>query len=804
MRKMNIRNFSYAIFVIISLLLSFPQFNSPLTVVATPDPPTSGVWIISSGENITKEDQTILLNGSLIIENGGNLTLDNVTLRMNSSGVHYNITIHSGGSLTIKGKSTITAVNPNHQWYLAAFEGSSVFLENSTFKYGGYSEIQNGLYSGLWFNTSLVEVLNCSIIHNYNGLWFCQATNCTLANTTINDSYVAVRIGVSFSDGTKPGATNITIAQNLMTNIAHYGIAIMNSSKCNVRDNIIAKFPDDYDGIHVKNSELLNFTRNDIDNCRTGIRSINNSETIIIENSISNCTSAGIYTDFNKNSNIINNSISNCDYGIYLSENNNTYVIRNEITAIGLNEDATSGIVAFYSNHSKVLHNNLTNIYGRGIQFYYSISVNCSNNYVNDTRWGSLNIYYTNDSVFTHNTLLNSNESGGLYAGHASTNVNITNNVIEDMWGSGITLSTINAFVENNIIDSVNSFSGPAYGGISLDESNSTTIINNIIKNSQEHGIYSSKSSQCIIKENTIQDTNGTGIYLWELTHDCDVYGNFLISNVQHAEDNGLNNQWDNGTHGNWWDDYTAYDLDNNGVGDTPYNISGTANSQDRYPLMNITDFNSPTINSPADITYEYGSGGYITWTPTDENPGGLYYLYINGVIEREGIWDGSNIVFDLSSLTFSSITINFTLHVMDRVGNLESDTVFVTIVDTIGPTISQPSDLEIPEGAEGKSIRWTPYDLNPSHYQIFYNGTVIQEGNWTADQVIIFEINTTLPVGAYDFIITIFDKAGNSISDSVIVTIRSEDDGNGVSGFTWIPILLILGLFGGFLRRQN
>ena len=45
-------------------------------------------------------------------------------------------------------------------------------------------------------------------------------------------------------------------------------------------------------------------------------------------------------------------------------------------------------------------------------------------------------------------------------------------------------------------------------------------------------------------------------------------------------------NQWDNGTKGNFWSDYTGIDINSDGVGDTPYNLSDVGNKKDRYPLM--------------------------------------------------------------------------------------------------------------------------------------------------------------------------------------------------------------------------
>jgi nitrous oxidase accessory protein NosD len=41
---------------------------------------------------------------------------------------------------------------------------------------------------------------------------------------------------------------------------------------------------------------------------------------------------------------------------------------------------------------------------------------------------------------------------------------------------------------------------------------------------------------------------------------------------------------WDNGTEGNFWSDYSGTDTNGDGIGDTPYNISGQAS--DNHPLM--------------------------------------------------------------------------------------------------------------------------------------------------------------------------------------------------------------------------
>ena len=64
-------------------------------------------------------------------------------------------------------------------------------------------------------------------------------------------------------------------------------------------------------------------------------------------------------------------------------------------------------------------------------------------------------------------------------------------------------------------------------------------------------------------------------------------YNTFKQNTMENANDT-LSNQWDNGTDGNYWDDYTekypaAIQLGD--VWDTPYIISDGEN-QDRFPLV--------------------------------------------------------------------------------------------------------------------------------------------------------------------------------------------------------------------------
>ena len=61
------------------------------------------------------------------------------------------------------------------------------------------------------------------------------------------------------------------------------------------------------------------------------------------------------------------------------------------------------------------------------------------------------------------------------------------------------------------------------------------------------------------------------------------VYRNNFVNNTVQARDTTASS-WDNGTAGNYWNNYTGTDRDGDGFGDTPYVID--ADSQDRHPYM--------------------------------------------------------------------------------------------------------------------------------------------------------------------------------------------------------------------------
>ena len=105
---------------------------------------------------------------------------------------------------------------------------------------------------------------------------------------------------------------------------------------------------------------------------------------------------------------------------------------------------------------------------------------------------------------------------------------------------------------------------------------------------------------------------------------------NYFFNNTNHALDDGdgFINHWDNGTDGNWWQNYTEKDLDDDGIGDVAWQIPGLGGFYDDFPIWEDgKDLNPyPNISSPDDISYFYAHlGNNITWDASP-NASGVYF----------------------------------------------------------------------------------------------------------------------------------------------------------------------------------
>ncbi|GAI99054.1 unnamed protein product, partial [marine sediment metagenome] len=146
------------------------------------------------------------------------------------------------------------------------------------------------------------------------------------------------------------------------------------------------------------------------------------------------------------------------------------------------------------------------------------------------------------------------------------------------------------------------------FRGLYLYESHDCSISESTFNNNEKFGLHLRDSTNNDIFDNYI-NSNNIGVGIRDLSYNNIFYLNFIQSNTNYgvminssasenlfynntfnnpginAYDDGTNTYWDNGSIGNYWHDYTGRDLNDDGIGDTPYNIAGLGGGSDNYPI---------------------------------------------------------------------------------------------------------------------------------------------------------------------------------------------------------------------------
>ena len=431
---------------------------------------------------------------------------------------------------------------------------------------GGGSEscilIEN---SNVYFRIENCTVYNSGGITPYWGYAGIRLNNTKNGNLNYNNCSSNNFFGILLFYG-----NNNTISGNTANNNIYIGIHLLNSDNNTISGNTANNNPDS--GINLGETDDTIVSGNLVLNNGAGIFLDDSNYIRILNNTVNHNNASGIgLGNTNNNGQLINNNCSFNGEGITFESNCENNTVQGNI----INSNTEYGINLMVSSNNDIEENIVNNNGNMGINLDPRSSYNeIVNNTVNFNGW--LGIHMQANS--THNLILSNNCSFNNQGISVRTpNNTISGNYVVNNSGYGIHLW--------------NSDSGP------------NAISNNITRNFVKYNNYgillAGASALNIIKGNQIIDNTGTGVMISAGCFDNLLFNNTFINNIYaNAEDNGNNNNWNSSTLGNYWDDYSGADANDDGIGDTPYDIPGTASAQDNFPIWDDgPEFEIPGYN---------------------------------------------------------------------------------------------------------------------------------------------------------------------------------------------------------------
>jgi len=589
--------------------------------------------------------------GILNFENGNNNTISNNSCRDNlyglytytSSGLRIldnNLSNNEvyGFYSRLSGNQTITGNNiyfNEGQGILMLYSNNNTYENNTCIGNSGHgfytmdsddNYISNCVMSsnshhGIYIRSSyrnILELNNCSSNSYYGILNYDNANNNTISNNSCRDNLYGLYIHTS---------SGLRILDNNLSNNEVYGFYSRLSGNQTITGNNI--YFNDGHGIlmlysnnntHENNTCIGNsghgfYTMDSDDNYISNcVMKSNSYHGIFIRSSsrnileLNNCSSNsyyGILNYGNANNNTINNNSCKDNYiGLYTHTSYDLKIVDNN-----LSDNDKYGLYSVLSENQKITGNEINFNIGHGIYMLYS-----NNNTVNENKCINNTLYgifvRTSDDNLISNNLCSYNYKSGIYLRSYSTNNNLVNNTctgnseiglyMRNSDDNRITNCTMNSnshygiYIRSssgNIFDSNNCSYNEIFGFILYGGSHWNTISNNTVWNNS-YGLYLYSSGNNTIEWNEIRNNSGYGAALFTGSNDNIVNNNSFIDNNNggtQGYDSGTNNDWDDGSFGNYWSDYASRypSATNDGtVWNTPYTIAGTAGSKDPKPLV--------------------------------------------------------------------------------------------------------------------------------------------------------------------------------------------------------------------------
>jgi len=373
---------------------------------------------------------------------------------------------------------------------------------------------------------------------------------------------------------------------------------------------------------------------------------------------------------------------------VYSGEYHENIVITKDIILTGQSKDDTT-INGDNNNHVVYAHGSEGNEIEIGISGFTIKNAGGTGN-------DCIALSYVNSGEINNNKIINSDQSDGIQLDHCNDITISGNTITSNTEGSGINLvaSTNNIINGNNQIQSNQK-------GINLYLSQDNMIYNNKISGNTQIGISISQSSNNIF------------------------YKNDFSNNGQNAQDPGTNS-WSYNNQGNYWDDYTGKDENDDGIGDTPYNVD--IDTFDMYPLGYFAGENQQPVAfidsiSPSPAT----QGQTVTFNGHGTDSDGT-------IIEFEWTSSINGFLRNLEDFTYSGLstgTHTISFRVKDNNGYWSTSVTRTLVVNAVSQQNHKPTAIIVavkPESATyGTTITFSGKGTD-------IDGDNIVEYSWSSD----------------------------------------------------------------------
>jgi parallel beta-helix repeat protein len=446
----------------------------------------------------------------------------------------------------------------------------------------------------------------------------------------------------------------------------------------------------------------------------------------------------------------------------------------------------SGALIHVTSNNVVIQKNNISQCNLWGIYLDSSDDNMISGNIINDTK--GVFVSSSNNNVFSSNNISNSSDAG----------INLRSSLRNILYDDYLTLNTYGIYLKDcsNTNITQNTFTKNAFHGIYLTGGTTDIVRENLFKNNTVSGI-TLDSSDCIIVENlfdygqigislqrtgcqirnnSFQNMSSTALSATQTSRNNLIYLNHFLGNNINAREQG-SNQWDNGTVGNYWDDYNYVDRNHDGIGDRSYTIA--SGGHDHYPLgMFLQPPQKPLNPSPADDQESVGLSVTLWVTVIDPDSSIISEVSFYNAVNNIRIGYVRNVVNGKNASCRFTLPFDTTyawyVIANDSLQQNQSDIWFFT-------TKQRPPENQKPVANPGgpyamklnQSISFNgSQSIDPDGTIMFYRWNF---GDGSSQILDISPVHTYTDPGVYTVTLTVVDDDGRSSMANTTATIQGD-----------------------------